>query len=515
MEETEPPFTSEIMNKVMPSRFRMPPIIQFSESGDPSEHVKSYCSWMQVQSTIDAMMCRAFSITLSGSARSWYRQLKTKSISSFSELNRMFLTQFISGKKSQKLTTHLFTLKQGNKEPLKDYIVRFNEEALLVEDYDDKMTLSAMFSGLTEGKFTFSIGKNPPTTLAELINRAQKYTNAEEFSNSRRNIQAAEASSKEKRSRNEEPQTSNKKPDDRVPRDRRLSRRPEGKFRSYTPLKTSMEEILLDIRGQRLLNEPVCMKTDVENRDKRKYCRFHRDHDHNTSDYVDLKDEIETLIRKGHLCRYTKEERSAKKKERPSKVMEEHAKIRTIYGGPSGGGDSNRARKAHSRSLDPEHYVHLTKRPRKELRVSPCNLTFTEDDACGIHHPHENVLVVAMTIANHKVFRILVDTGSSVDIIYSEAFKRMRIDRSYLRPMKTPLHDFAEDKVISKGAISLPVTAGEGQHQVTLLVDFLVVNVPSVHNVILRRHSLNAMRAVVSTYHLIMKFPAEGGVGYL
>ncbi|XP_058104460.1 uncharacterized protein LOC131248270 [Magnolia sinica] len=91
----------------------------------------------------------------------------------------------------------------------------------------------------------------------------------------------------------------------------------------------------------------------------------------------------------------------------------------------------------------------------------------------------------------------------------------MGIDRLRLRPVETPLHGFAGDRVISEGAISLPVTAGEGQSQVTLLVDFLVVNVPSVHNIILGRPSLNAMRAVVSNYHLMMKFPVEGGVGYV
>ncbi|XP_058111723.1 uncharacterized protein LOC131255046 [Magnolia sinica] len=304
----------------------------------------------------------------------------------------MFLTQFISSKRSQKPTTHLLTFKQGNKEPLKDYITCFNEEALLVEDKDDKMALSTMFSGLKEGKFTFSIGKNPPTTLAELKNTP-------------------------------------------TPRN------------SLIPGRTS--------KGQRLLNWLVYMKTDVENRDKRKYCWFHRDHGHNTSNCVDLKDKIDTLIRKGHLHWYTKEER---------------------------------ARKADFQSSNPKHYVHLAERLRKELHVNPCSLTFTEDDAQGIHHPHDDDLVVAMTIANYKVFRILVDTGSSADIIDSEVFERIGIDRSCLRPMKTPLHGFAGDKV---------------------------VNVPLVHNVILSRPSLDAMRAVVSTYHLMMKFPIEGGVKYL
>ncbi|MGV7343423.1 hypothetical protein PJI17_32510, partial [Mycobacterium kansasii] len=70
---------------------------------------------------------------------------------------------------------------------MKDYIVRFNEEALQVEDYDDKMALAAVCSGLKEGKFAFSIGKNPAKTLAELIARAQKYVHAEEFSATRKN----------------------------------------------------------------------------------------------------------------------------------------------------------------------------------------------------------------------------------------------------------------------------------------------------------------------------------------
>ncbi|XP_058104886.1 uncharacterized protein LOC131254327 [Magnolia sinica] len=264
----------------------------------------------------DAMMCKGFSITLIGSTRIWYHQLKPNSIGSFVELSRLFLTQFISGKKSRKPNTHLFTIKQGPKESLKDYIARFNKEALQVEDYDDKMTLSVVFSGLKEGKFTFSIGKNPLNTLAELVTRAQKYTNAEEFSNARKNVQVADPTGKGKRSMNEEPQPSSKRPDDRASRDRRPSRKPEGKFRSYTPLNTSTKKILLDIRWQKLLNWPVYMKVDPDHRDKRKYCRFHRDHDHNIADSVDLKDEIETLIRKGYLGRYTKEERVFRREER-------------------------------------------------------------------------------------------------------------------------------------------------------------------------------------------------------
>ncbi|XP_058111548.1 uncharacterized protein LOC131254861 [Magnolia sinica] len=268
MEKTEPPFTLTIMSEVMPQRFRIPPFIQYSLFGDPHEHVEAYHSWMQIQTTMDVMICRGFLITLIGSTQSWYCQLKPNSIGSFTELSRLFLTQFISGKKSQKPNTHLFTIKQEPKESLKKYIARFNKEALQVEDYDDNISLSAMRSGLKEEKFTFSIGKNLPKTLAELVARAQKYTNAEEFSNSRKNVQVTKPTGKGNRPRNKESHPSSKGPDDRAPRNRRPSRKPERKFHSYTSLNTSTEQILLDIRGHKLLNWPVCMKVDPDHQDK-------------------------------------------------------------------------------------------------------------------------------------------------------------------------------------------------------------------------------------------------------
>ncbi|XP_058068744.1 uncharacterized protein LOC131218076 [Magnolia sinica] len=211
------------------------------------------------------------------------------------------IERFISGKKSQKSNTHLFTIKQELKESLKDYITCINEEALQVEDYDDKMALSAMFGGLKEGRFTFSIGKNLPKMLADLIVSAQKYTNAEEFSNARKNVQLIDPTGKGKRPRNEESQLTSKGPDDCSPMIVARAENWRENFVPTPPLNTSTEQILLDIRGVKLLNWPVCMKADPEHRDKCKYCRCHRDHGHNTADCVDLKDEIETLICKGHL----------------------------------------------------------------------------------------------------------------------------------------------------------------------------------------------------------------------
>ena len=45
------------------------------------------------------------------------------------------------------------------------------------------------------------------------------------------------------------------------------------------------------------------------------------------------------------------------------------------------------------------------------------------------------------------------------------------------------------------------------------LVKFLVVKAPSAYNAILGRPGLNALRAIVSTYHLKLKFPTDQRIG--
>ena len=63
------------------------------------------------------------------------------------------------------------------------------------------------------------------------------------------------------------------------------------------------------------------------------------------------------------------------------------------------------------------------------------------------------------------------------------------------------------------GTIFLTVSMGSWPRRVTKQVQFLVVDVRFEYNVILGRPALNLFRAVVSTYHMKMKFPTSSGVG--
>ena len=73
------------------------------------------------------------------------------------------------------------SIKQREEETLRAYISRFNKEVLLIDEADDKILVAAAFTnGLKGGKFLFSLYKNDPKTMSEVLYRATKYMNAED-----------------------------------------------------------------------------------------------------------------------------------------------------------------------------------------------------------------------------------------------------------------------------------------------------------------------------------------------
>ena len=100
-----------------------------------------------------------------------------------------------------------------------------------------------------------------------------------------------------------------------------------------------------------------------------------------------------------------------------------------------------------------------------------------------------------------------------MDIIYFMTFQQMKISKDQLRPIETPLVGFVGTSVYPLGVISLHITASTYPRQATKKVDFLVVDCPLAYNVIIGRSTLNRLRAVTSTYHLLVRFPIENGVG--
>ena len=157
----------------------------------------------------------------------------------------------------------------------------------------------------------------------------------------------------------------------------------------------------------------------------------------------------------------------------------------------------------------------MDKRPAKQFKRKNDDIIFRESDTNLVHHPHCDALVITAMMANNNVHRILVDNGSSVDILYYQAFQKIGLKASDLKPSPNPVHSFTGDSITPMGVISLPMTVGEYPKKSCVMLDFLVIDQPSALNVVLGRPSLKALKAITSIYHLLMEFPTLNGIGKL
>ena len=183
--------------------------------------------------------------------------------------------------------------------------------------------------------------------------------------------------------------------------------------------------------------------------------------------------------------------------------------IRVIIGG-SLIDQLSKSKKAYLKVV---HSVQLSGGSPRARTTDEQVITFMDEDAERIHHPHDDAIVITLLIADYTTKRVLVDNGSSADILYYPAFQQMRLGRDQLRPVNSLLVGFGGMKVQLVGTISLSVVMGTYPGQITKDVNFLVVDFSSSYNAIIGRPTLNSWKAVTSTYHLSVKFPTEHGVG--
>ena len=186
--------------------------------------------------------------------------------------------------------------------------------------------------------------------------------------------------------------------------------------------------------------------------------------------------------------------------------------IRMIVGGTATTGSSKKARKTYLRMVQ---NVQLTGSVSKIARRESPIIGFSEENARRLHHPHNDTLIVSIRVKDYNMHRVLVDNGSSTNILYYPIFQQMGIGKERLILMNAPLVGFKGTRVLPLGAITLFVMVGNYPQQIIKDVTFLVVDYSSAYNAILGRPTLNSWKAVTSTYHLMIKFPTDYGVGEL
>ncbi|XP_035833022.1 uncharacterized protein LOC110876791 [Helianthus annuus] len=239
-------------------------------------------------------------------------------------------------------------------------------------------------------------------------------------------------------------------------------------------------------------NPPKPLK-DAPNKDTSKYCEYHKGRGHDTNDCYQLKKQIEYFVKAGklaHLVRDIKQGPLPNKEDTDKGAGKRHRELNMVYA------DKGKGAKRSFSTLEPWMLATIT--------VEPC----VED-----LHLTIDPLIISAAVGDYNMRRILLDTGSSEDIIYEHCFNRMQPeDKKLLESVQAPIKGFTGEKVDPIGQITFPVTFGHAPRERTILLTFLVVRAESYHNVIIGRFTLGKLDVVVSTARGFMKFPTPRGI---
>nr|KYP70671.1 hypothetical protein KK1_009899 [Cajanus cajan] len=331
------------------------------------------------------------------------------------------------------------------------------------------MAVIAFQKGLRSGAFDVALERANCQTMSEVRAFALSHIKTEEGQISKRAAESREAGGSNKESNKHlRPRSDWSKRRDRYntkegnyrqadhvgrPRAEWMHNREDEKF---TPLNVPRRHILHDVNSASLFEFPAATDRQLGPY-KTDWCEFHRTHGHTTENCFVLGRQIERLIKEGRLKKFI----AGKQKEGPSDRRRKRE------------GEDTRRERREGRSPPRD--------PREKSWVGPTRspITFSDADFEGVSPHEDDPIVISAIVMGYNVKRVLVDQGSSTDIMFWEAFIGMRIPTDRLMPYAGTLVGFAGDQVTARGYADLETTFGQGDHMKTIIVRYLVVNAQS------------------------------------
>ncbi|XP_026416815.1 uncharacterized protein LOC113312269 [Papaver somniferum] len=137
-------------------------------------------------------------------------------------------------------------------------------------------------------------------------------------------------------------------------------------------------------------------------------------------------------------------------------------------------------------------------------------ISFSAKDVPMNGQAHSDPLVITLLIEEWGVIRILVDSGSSVEVLFYDTFKRMELSDGILVPSTYRIYGFNGTVTIPKGEVTLRVSDGCGY--LDTLTTFCVVDVASPYEAIIGRPWIAGIKGVASAYHQRLRFSTYKGI---
>ncbi|XP_020874131.1 uncharacterized protein LOC110226534 [Arabidopsis lyrata subsp. lyrata] len=407
------------------------------------------------------------------------------SINYYRELTAVFQQHHSVFMIKEAMNADLWTMSQKESEPLRTFIERFKKVVSNIAITDDAAIGALQNALLFRSRFREDLIIARPSTLDDALHRANRYIEIEEEKAALVDHQPKASNLKDKaREDHYEP---------RQHYDREYAKNDKGKKNSS-----------FAINGQDPKSNTPWNKYYRDTDSKRSYCEFHKFAGHSTDDCRQLQLLLLSKFKNGSIeVEHDQRKRNDRERnEEPNQLEQARRAIQKLPGPPKRNHDAPR----QDDPLVPRRKIHMImgglticqdsvrsiKNYRRQAEVqrdwiassTPAfantdPITFTEADASSLTGPHNDPLVVELMIGESTVTKVLIDTCSSVNVIFKDVLIQMEVDLRTAEQDVQPLTGFDGDTVITVETIMLPIYVGGAMN----CFNFAIVDKPIIYNV--------------------------------